>query len=74
MADHMELWRELAKLPDGDKDPFETPLGPTDQCLSANQTVHFVQSGETDTDTLQHLESCEACRERLDRFKAVYSG
>lgn len=45
MTDNWKLWKEIDQMPGGDKDPFETPFGPTDQCLSANQMVSFVKNG-----------------------------
>ncbi len=72
MTDQRKLWEKLEKMPGGDINPLETPFGPTEECLSANQVVSFVKNGEVDPDILKHLNSCETCRERLDRFKKVY--
>ena len=67
-----DLWKRIESLSGGDKSPFETPIGPTEECFSSSKMVSFIKGGETDPDTLHHLENCEACRESLDRFKKVY--
>ena len=74
MTDQKKLWEKIDKLPGWDRNPFETPVGPTEECFSSNKLVLFVENGETNPDILRHLESCEACREHLDRFKKVMGG
>lgn len=72
MTANRKLWEKLEKMPGGDKNPFEIPLGPTDECLSATQVVSLVKDSKSDPKILRHLESCESCRENIDRFKKVY--
>lgn len=67
----LNLWEQLGKMPGGNKNPFETPLGPTEQCLSANQIVLFVESGGISPDIRTHLKYCISCRETVEGFKKV---
>ncbi len=69
ISNHLELWEKLGKMPGGDKDPFDTPLGPTQECLSANKVVSFTNEGEKDLKIVKHLKGCKDCRERISRFK-----
>ncbi len=71
MTDNLRPWDKLGKILGGNRNPFETPLGPTEECLSSNQIVSFVGNGENDSKILQHLESCKSCHENVTRFKAV---
>ena len=62
---------DLEKIPGGDLNPFETPVGPTNECLSSNQVVSFIDGGEIGPDVLRHLSSCKSCRERISQLKIV---
>ena len=68
----MNILKKIETMPGADRDPFAIPLGPTEKCLSSNQTVSFVKGGGIDSGILRHLANCKDCRERLDRFKQVY--
>ena len=66
-----KIWEKIEKLPGGDSDPFETPIGPTDKCLSSNKMVSFVENGENNVNILLHLGECKSCRERISGYKGV---
>ena len=68
---HFELWKTIDKMPGGDKNPFETPVGPTRMCLSANQVVSFIENDEKDEWVSSHLNDCKECLDRVNRYKAV---
>jgi hypothetical protein len=53
--------------------PFQTPLGPTDKCLSSTQIVSFIEGGEVSQDVVNHLDGCEICQEILIRSKRLLS-
>lgn len=68
---NIELWKKIDKLPGGDENPFNTPFGPTKECLSASQIVSFVENKEGDEYISRHLEDCKECLDRLNRYKSV---
>ncbi len=72
-SNQKELWEKLKKLPGDDRSPFDIPFGPTENCLSSRQMINFVKSGEADADIIQYFKGCKDCREKLERFKKVYS-
>lgn len=69
MGTNWKIWKKIDESPGGDKNPFETPFGPTSECLSSNQVVEFVKNNETDSSTTDHLNYCTECRDRIVRFK-----
>lgn len=71
MADNLKLWERLKKMPGGDRNPFDTPVGPTYRCLTSSEVASFVGNGENNEDINLHLDECGACRDRIARFKAV---
>lgn len=68
--DEKRLWERIKELPGGDQDPFETPVGPTKECLSSNQVVAYVVNNERDTDVVKHLKECTHCNKRIDFMKS----
>jgi hypothetical protein len=62
-----EFWERLAKLPGGDKDPFEERYGPTPDCFSNNDIVRMFELG-AEKRAAAHLETCDDCSERVDQF------
>ena len=71
MTDQNKIWKKVEKMSGGNKDPFDTPIGPTGACLSTKDLVSFVEGGENDPDTVQHLANCQPCRDWLARYKFV---
>ena len=71
MSDHRKLWEKLKKLPGGDRNPFEVPLGPAESCLTPNQVVAYIK-GERDSLVVQHLELCSYCNKRV-KFMESYT-
>lgn len=71
MNDDLNLFEKLGKMPGGDQDPFDTPLGPTEECLTSNQVVVFIQHDKDDPGIARHLENCESCRDRMKRFEQI---
>ena len=69
-----ELWEKLEKLPGGDKSPFDIQLGPTKECLTSNQVVAFVKSGETDDIINNHIKNCDSCRRRVEAVRSYEAG
>ncbi len=69
MTDNKKLWEKIDKMPGGDRDPFETPIGPTEECLSSDQVVSFVEKGESDVNIKHHLDNCKNCSNRVKWFK-----
>ncbi len=67
----LDHWKRIGRLPGGDTNPFKVPFGPTMICLSAEQLVDFVNSGEVDYQTNSHLADCKECLDRVNRFKKV---
>ena len=67
--DILKIFKKIDELPGGDKNPFETPVGPTKECLTSNQVVEFVKNNETNSSIINHLNQCRECRERIARFK-----
>lgn len=64
-----KIWKKIDESPGGDKNPFETPFGPTKECLTSNQVVEFVKNKEVDSSIISHLNQCVECRDRISRFK-----
>ncbi len=58
---NLDLWQRLKKLPGGDQNPFDTPMGPREDCLTVRQVFDFFESGEKDPKILQHLTVCPSC-------------
>lgn len=54
----------------GLSNPFDTPLGPTPECLSSNQMVQFTENKKVDESIRKHLEGCEFCRKRHEFMKS----
>lgn len=71
MSDNLKLWERIDKMPGGDQDPFETPLGPTKDCLSSNQLVAYLRDNQRDPKVVEHLSKCFICSERIIRFSLV---
>ena len=68
MSDHSKLWEKIDKMPGGNKDPFETPLGPTSECLSSDQLVAYIRDKHREPKIVEHLSRCSFCSERVIRF------
>ena len=65
MSDNLKPWEELEKLLGGNKDPFETPIGPTSECLSANQVVDYIRDQDGEPKIVEHLSKCPFCSKRV---------
>ena len=63
-----EIWNNIHGLDGGDRDPFETPLGPTKECLTANQVVSCVKDEARDPKVVEHISKCSACNKRIDQL------
>ena len=70
MSDNRKIWEQLDKILGGDRDPFETPLGPTNDCLTANQVVARVKGEKQDEQVAKHLEICVSCKKRVEFIKS----
>lgn len=70
MSDNLKLW-EIEKILGGDKDPFETPIGPTNECLSANQVANYVRDENKDSKILKHISKCSSCSNRIATLKKL---
>lgn len=68
-----KLWEKIDSMPSGDRNPFETPFGPTNECLTSGQVVSFVENRETDSKIIRHIKHCKPCSMRILRFKNIYS-
>lgn len=66
-----DTWDKISRSSGGDKNPFDTSVGPTEECLSSVQVVNFVDEGEIDEGVRRHLYECRECRQTVSRFKAV---
>jgi hypothetical protein len=73
MTDHRKLWEKLEKMLGGDKNPFETPIGPTSECLSANQIVNYVQYQDREPKIVEHLSKCLFCSKRVITLSKLVS-
>lgn len=63
-----EIWNNIHGLAGGDHNPFETPLGPTKECLTANQVVAYVKDNIRDPKVVEHINKCSACSKRIDQL------
>ena len=68
MSENRKLWEKMKEMPGGDQDPFETPLGPTKECLTSNQVVVYVKDGVKDPKVVEHISKCSDCNKRIDQL------
>ena len=65
MSENQKLWEKIKEMPGGDQNPFETPFGPTKECLTSNQVVAYVRDKARDPKVVEHLSKCSSCRKRI---------
>ena len=71
MSDTKKLWERIGKLPGGNQNPFEIPLGPTKECLTSKQVVAYTEDEVKEPEVVKHLSNCYACTERIRRMNEV---
>ena len=69
MWENLNNLEKTEKLFGPGKNPFETPFGPTPQCLSTHQVMVFIEGGENDINIIQHLNHCKSCTRWVARMK-----
>jgi hypothetical protein len=69
LMESRDVWAELKKMPGGDKDPFNEPVGPTPECLSSVQVVEYVKKNSREQKVVEHIGKCSECRGRIKRFR-----
>ncbi|OGN07358.1 MAG: hypothetical protein A3B86_01240 [Candidatus Yanofskybacteria bacterium RIFCSPHIGHO2_02_FULL_38_22b] len=73
MSENKKRWEKeildnIHNLDGGNQNPFETPLGPTKECLTANQVVAYVKNGTREPKVVEHISKCSFCNKRIDNL------
>jgi len=68
---NLKIWKKIDKLPGGDQDPFETPIGPTNECLTASQVANYVRVTEKDPRIVKHIIVCDFCHGRIISLRDI---